>query len=136
MAKAPRKIREPKAGSNGFDPAIVAKLVDRIEDLDDEKASEHGAYMKRCADINARRLAILDEAKARGVPTRPFKAYLKQRKLERKVEACRENLDDLVDREQFDLIRHAMGDLAELPLGEAALARVGMPGADNPGSYA
>lgn len=139
MARKPRvrKIREPSPNDftgNGFDPRLVTQLVVQIEAAMDDKATEHGEYMRRCQGINTRIDAVYDEGKARGVPKKELKANIQRRVLERKIEALREGLEG--DRQDaYDLLRQAMGDLADTPLGTAASKAAGMPGADAPGTY-
>lgn len=53
---------------------------------------------------------------------------MKTRQLENKLEAIRDGLQ-ADEQETFDQIRNALGDLADLPLGQAALARAERTGA-------
>jgi uncharacterized protein (UPF0335 family) len=117
------KAAAPKsrAGSNGFDPEVLNSLAERIENVEAEGESDKGAYMQRCKARNEDIADIVEEGKARGIPPKPFKKALRARKLSKKIEALRADLDDMVDRESYDQIRLSLGDLADLPLGEAAL---------------
>lgn len=97
-----------------------AKYVERMETCDrqlDELKSEH--FLK-CKDVQEDKGAILDEAKNAGFTKASIKAIVKARELERKAKEAREDLD-IADRDTFDSIRHSLGDLAELPLGQAAM---------------
>lgn len=107
-------------GSNGFDGAklFVADIERHFETLE----SYRGEYMRRCRDVRDLIAQTYDRAKDAGVPKKELKAVIKARELERKIEALRENLDE-DGAETFDQIRHALGDLADLPLGDAALKR-------------
>lgn len=125
--------------SNGFDPEKTQSFVDRIEELDRLKASKHAAYMAECAEINEDKNDVFEEAKSAGLPVKVLKRVVKVRDLERKVEAERDKLDG-EDQDNFDLIRHALGDLADTPLGEAATPQKpkrggGLPGAEAPGTH-
>src|SRR6202030_3317563 len=122
----PRKIQQPRAGTNGFDPDVLHALVDRIEGVVEDLLSERGSYMSKCRSMREDIANIYDEAKARGIPTKPLKKAVKARELTRKIEALRVDFD-LIERETYDQIRHALGDLADTPLGEAAAK--GSPGA-------
>ncbi|AWN35758.1 hypothetical protein [Methylobacterium radiodurans] len=107
---------------NGFDPKRTKECVDRIEALAAKKASLHMTYMAECAVINEDIGDVYEEAKtAWHIPKKALKTVVKARATERKLEAMRNDLD-LIDRESFDQIRHALGDLADTPLGDAALA--------------
>lgn len=131
MAGKPRKpkIQQPRAGTNGFDPDVLSSIVNRIEDVFDDLLSERGSYMVKCKSLREDIANLYDEAKARGIPPKSLKKAVKARDLNRKIEALREDLD-LVDRDTYDQIRHALGDLAETPLGEAALKGKAPPDAE------
>lgn len=136
----PRKIREPDAmPTNGYDPKLIASLVDKIEGHKADKLSAHGRYMKECGEIKIEIDAVYDEAKARGVPKKVLQVYIKERELDSRKETLANNLD-ADQQQQLRLIKFAMGDLAETELGQAALTREatarGMKGGDAPGTYA
>jgi len=98
----------------------ATKFIERIENLNkqlDEIKSEH---MLKCKDVRADIKQVLDEAKAEGYTKAVIKAVVKARALERKAGEAREDLD-IADRDTFDVIRHALGDYADTPLGAAAL---------------
>lgn len=105
--------------SNGFDVAkqFVSDIERHFETLD----SYRGEYMNRCRAVRDLIAQIYDRAKDAGVPKKELKAVIKTRELERKIEELRDDLED--GAETFDQIRHALGDLADLPLGTAALDR-------------
>lgn len=108
-----------QAGSNGFEPAKtwVAEIEKHMATL----ATYTGEHMARCQKVREMIADCYDRAKDAGVPRKELKAVIKVRGLEKKIAAAREELDD--GGETFDMIRHALGDLAELPLGKAALDR-------------
>lgn len=109
------------ASSNGYDPKVLQAVVERIEDIEDEIAALTGEHLSRCKVHREGIKDILNEAKdANGIPKKELKAVLKSRKLERKAKEAREELED-DEQESYDMIRHALGDLADLPLGKHAL---------------
>lgn len=109
------------AQTNGPDPKRTKECVDRIENLFAKKAELHMAYMAECAVIAGDVKDIYTEAKsAWGIPTRALKTVIKARGMERKLDALRDDLEG-DDQESFDQIRLALGDLADSPLGQAAL---------------
>lgn len=110
-----------KAGHNGFDPAVLNSLVERIEHVEADGETDKGEYLQRCKARKEGIADIIEEGKARGIPPKPFKKALSARKLSRKIEQLRADLGDMVDQESYDQIRLSLGDLADLPLGEAAL---------------
>jgi uncharacterized protein (UPF0335 family) len=119
MARKP-KINQPKAGTNGFDPDVLNSIVSRIESVFDDLLSERGVYMHKCKSLREDIANLYDEAKARGIPPKSLKKAVKARELNRKIDALRADLD-MVDQESYDQIRFALGDLADTPLGAAAL---------------
>ncbi|WP_010683129.1 DUF2312 domain-containing protein [Methylobacterium mesophilicum] len=107
---------------NGFDPKRTKECVDRIEALAAKKTALHMTYMAECAVINEDIGDVYEEAKtAWHIPKKALRTVIKARATERKLEDMRNDLD-LVDRESFDQIRHALGGLADTPLGDAALS--------------
>jgi uncharacterized protein (UPF0335 family) len=122
MPRRKQQQTEDKTGAAGphFDPQIVGGYVRRIERLVEEIASERGKYMADCKAIRDEIGDVLDEAKERGVPRRELKAAIKARDLARKIDALRDNFE-AEQRETYDQIRTALGDLADLPLGRATL---------------
>lgn len=107
---------------NGFDPEVVKSYCDRVENLLEDMESERGAFMAKCKSIREDISLVVTEAKDQhGIPKKEFRAVIKARELEAKADRIRDELE--ADAQQtFDQIRHALGDLADTPLGGAALA--------------
>jgi uncharacterized protein (UPF0335 family) len=97
-------------------------FVERIENLHRQKEELHSAYMLECKDLSLDEQQVYKDAKGEGIPKKALKSVIRDRSLRRKLEAIREGLD-AADQDSFDMIKHALGDLAETPLGEAALGR-------------
>ncbi len=108
-------------GSNGFDPKVLKAFVSDIDRHHETLATYQGEYLKRCRDVRDLITGVYDRAKDAGIPKKELKAVIKVRGLEKKIAAAREDCED--GGETFDAIRHALGDLADLPLGTAALDR-------------
>jgi F0F1-type ATP synthase membrane subunit b/b' len=111
-----------RIGSNGIEADLVQPFCDRIENLMDQLATEKGEYMQRCKSIREDITLVLTEAKDAGIPKKAFKAVIKTRELEQKLEAIRDDLE-AEQQETYDQIRHALGDLADTPLGGATLSK-------------
>jgi uncharacterized protein (UPF0335 family) len=110
------------AGGNGFDPNKVREYVNQIEGHLSDLLSEQGAYMARCRGIRESITGVYDDAKASGIPRQELKVLIKTRELERKAIQLREDME--ADQQgTFDMLRDALGDYANTPLGEAALSR-------------
>lgn len=108
------------AASNGFDPEKTKSFVERIENLHGDLDKERSAYMLACKGIRGDIKSVLDEAKDAGIPKKELKAVVKTRALAKKLEAIRDDLEG-EQQDTYDMIRHAIGDLADTPLGQAAL---------------
>lgn len=109
-----------KPASNGFGPA--KRWVDEIEKHMGTLDTYKGEHMRRCQQVREMITQAIDSAKDAGIPKKELKAVLKVRGLEKKIIKAREDLDDDESIETFDQIRHALGDLADLPLGQAVTA--------------
>ena len=114
-----KKLESAKQ-TNGFNPERIRGFVSEIEQEFDKLASEKGAFMERCKVIRSRIDDVYKSAKAVGVPKTPLKAVVKTRKLERDLKDIRDDLEDIDERDKYDLIREALGDFASSPLGQAA----------------
>lgn len=109
-----------REGSNSFDHDQLKSIVSRIDGCFAELLSERGAYMARCRSIREGITAAYDDAKAAGIPKKELKTLVKTRELERKIADQIEKLE-ADERETYDMIVEALGDFANLPLGQAAL---------------
>jgi uncharacterized protein (UPF0335 family) len=118
------KRLKPADGGNGFSADLVKSLVDRIEALHGEIESEQAKYMVAAKALREDIANVYEEAGARGVSTKPLKALIKTRKLDRRAKAEKEKLD-LDERATLEMLKDALGDLADTPLGEAAVGRAG-----------
>lgn len=117
-----RKDRaKQRKGGGASDPVVLIEFVARIENLHAEIAKEKSAFMLTCKALQQDIKEVLEEAQTKGIPKKPLKAIVKQRALEKKVAACRDDLDDIDHISAFDIMKAALGDLADLPLGQAAI---------------
>ncbi|MGO4171587.1 hypothetical protein [Bosea sp. TAF32] len=106
--------------SNGFEGA--ERWVKEIERHHETLATYQGEYMARCRTVRESISGCFDAAKDAGIPVKELRAVITERKLLRKIEGIREKLDE-EQVETFDQIKHALGMLDGLPLGDAALKR-------------
>lgn len=117
-----RKARAtPRKGGGADNPNLVVEMVGRIENLNAELAKEKSDFMLRCKGFQEDIRAVLDEAQEKGLPKKPLKAIVKQRALEQKAKAVRDNLEDLDHLSAFDIMKSALGQLSGTPLGQAAM---------------
>jgi hypothetical protein len=108
-------------GTNGYDKKTVYSYGARLDALDEELESERGKYMKRCRELREEIGSVLDEAKAKGIPKKSFKAVRKAARYQRKAERARDDLEP-DEQDSFDAIAIALGaDFASFGLGKATL---------------
>lgn len=123
-----KKSQPRPAVSNGFNPEKTKDFVDRIESVIDDIASATDEHMAHCKSLRGDIASIYDEAKDAGIPKKELKAVVKTRALAKKLESIRDALEG-ESQDTYDMIRHAIGDLADTPLGQAALRDApGAPG--------
>lgn len=113
--------RKAKPGNSGLGNTEATEFVDRIENLLRQLDSMKGAYMAECKGVREDIREVYSEAEDQGLPKNALRAVVKTRELERRADECRGSLEG-EDQNAYDKIRHSLGDLAELPLGQAALA--------------
>ena len=121
MTVGRQKRAQPRKGGGADNPNLVIEFVGRIENLHADLEKEKSAYMLACKALREDIKEVLDEAQQKGLPKRPLRAIVKQRALEKKVAACRDDLEDDDHVSAFDVMKAALGDLADLPLGQAAM---------------
>ncbi|MCF1502173.1 hypothetical protein L0F51_00130 [Afifella sp. H1R] len=113
---------EPRAGHNGFDPQKCQTFVSQIERIFAEMETKKGEYMAWCQGRRELISGVYDNAKDAGIPKKELKANVKRRQLEAQIDALREDMEP-DQQDTYDNIRLALGDLADTPLGDAALAK-------------
>ena len=114
------EAQQAREGVNGFDEAIVEGIVARLEGFVDELATERGEYMNRCRQIRGDIKDAVQAAKdEHGIPKKALRTVIKRRALLAKVEDLETELE-ADDQTAFRQLRVALGDFADLPLGQHA----------------
>ena len=108
--------------TNGFDATVLKRFVGEIEKHHGQIASYKGEHAQRVKSVQEMISDVYDRAKDAGVPKRELKAVIKERVLLKRIEALREDLEE-EQAETYDQIKHSLGMLSDLPLGEVALKR-------------
>ena len=109
---------QPGIGHNGLSEQGKA-FVERVENLNRDLATMKADYMNECKSVRGDIKEVLNEAADAGITRKTIKTAVEVRALERKAKQARDDLD-IADRDTFDNIRLALGDLADTPLGAAA----------------
>lgn len=115
--------RRPKLNSNsgnGFDSKLVKSFVDKIEDFNDQIATQKASNAKRCRDIQDKIKDVYETAREKSVPVKALKTEVKLRRLDRTKAELVEALE-ADDAQSLEAIRIALGDFASSPLGMAAV---------------
>jgi hypothetical protein len=98
--------------------AAVAAIEHGFADL----ASERGRYMNLCKKIRETMASDYDDAANKGIAKKLLKKIVKERELERKIDALVLDLEpDEVS--ELEMLQEKLGELADTPLGSAALRR-------------
>ncbi len=110
--------------ANTPDPTDVQAAVANIEKCHSDLLSERGVYMQKCKRIRDSMAVDYEHASDKGISKKLLKTIIKERELERKIAGLTDELefDEQAERE---MLIEKLGDFANLPLGQAAVARAG-----------
>lgn len=110
--------------------AKLRQFLDRVKNVQAEIDSIMDAAKAECAPLREDIAAIKKEANEAGFPRKELNAVARRERLANQIEGIRANLDDQ-QKERYDVMVHALGQLAGLPLGEAAAEKH----PDHPGKH-
>lgn len=97
-------------------------FIKRIDSMQSEIDAIMDAAKEECAPLREDIKVIKTEAEDAGFRKRPLNAVIGERRDIRRANARRAKLDE-DQRDDYDKIKHALGMLEDLPLGEAALEK-------------
>jgi uncharacterized protein (UPF0335 family) len=107
--------------TNALIPETVIKgTFSELDECESALLTEKGLYMSRCKAIREDMKDVKDRAKDQGLPRAVVNEVMKERKLQKKLEAIGERLEEN-NAALLDYVRGKLGMLAETPLGEAAM---------------
>lgn len=110
------------AQDNAASEAEVRTAFTEILACEAELASERGSYMQRCKVVRGQIAEVYDGAKQKGITKKVLKATVREHLLRVRAEACRADLE-ADEQHEYDQLCEKLGDLADLPLGRAALRK-------------
>lgn len=113
-----------KPGDNTIE-ARVAPFVDRVENLMEMLESERGKYMAACKVIRTDLKELYGEVKGADINVKAVKQIVKYRELERKQEALADEMEGEDGAYDYEMLVASLGQLGDLPLGQAALDLAG-----------
>jgi hypothetical protein len=114
---------EAATNGNGYDRALLERLLTDIDNADDSLASLKGEYMANCKAPRADIAAVFEAARDAGIPRAAFRVLVKNRRLAKQQRA---NIEAMEADQQNELakLEEDLGDFIDLPLGQAAVRRV------------
>ena len=111
-------------GQNSVDKDKLKAFIDRCENIQGDIEAIGANAKKDCLPYREDLKQVKKDAcKILKIKADVLNAALRQRKFERKAEKVRAGLDEDT-QETFDHIMHALGDLADTPLGQAATGNI------------
>lgn len=111
-------------GANTIE-ARALPFIERVENVEEQIASERGAFMARCKELRGDIKEIYAEVKDADLPVKAIKKIVKRRELERKQLAIDESMKGEEGEYDYEMLVAALGQLSDLPLGQAALDLAG-----------
>lgn len=110
---------KPTTGLNG---KKLMKFVKRWESLQGDIDEIMSNAKDACTPHREDQDEVVKEAAEAGFSKKEFKTLLRKRRLEERLEHVADSLD-ADQRETYDAFLHAIGDLAETPLGKVAASK-------------
>lgn len=112
--------RKANETTNAPDSEDVQAAVKNIELHYEELAHERGVYMQKCKRIREKMANDYEVAGNRGISKKLLKTIIKERDLERKIDAITLELEP-DERSEREMLVEKLGDFGQLPLGKAAI---------------
>lgn len=114
-----RVVEDEAAKAANSKGGQLRQLLDRIANVQKEIDGVMDAAKGECSPLREDIAAIKKEANEKGFSRKEFNALVRKDRLERQIKAIPSQLDaDQQDR--YEDMLHALGELAETPLGQAA----------------
>jgi len=108
--------------TNGYDAEELGRYLHSIDSADDELDSLRGAHMAACKGPRGRIKDTLAAVREAEISMAAFRTVLAEHRDKRK-QAKRVAALEADDANAYDLMREALGDFGDTPLGQAALDR-------------
>lgn len=113
--------KTPQAGHSGVDPKKLQLFIDRSENMQDRVDKISDAAKEACSPIREDMKDAAGEAcDTLGISRSVYSAILRKRRLIKKANAVQGKLND-DHQDSYELVEHALGMMADLPLGRAIL---------------
>lgn len=113
-------VQEQGAGSNAPNQELVEQMLKSHWRIEDDINSKRMQHMSVVGGLRKQQASIKERIKDAGVSVRAFRELCNEEADRRRIANRKAKLED-DDTELVDLMRPALGVLAELPLGMAAI---------------
>lgn len=104
--------------SDGHVQEAVANIEESYRKLDTERA----VYMNKCKSVRAEMKDHYSDAGNLGISKKLLAKIIKERQLERKIDALTADLEP-DERSELEMLIEKLGEFGSTPLGQAALAK-------------
>jgi uncharacterized protein (UPF0335 family) len=104
--------------SDGHVKEAVANIEETYRRLDTERA----VYMNKCRSIRGEMKEFYSDASNLGIAKKLLAKIIKERQLERKIDALTADLEP-DERSELEMLVEKLGEFGTTPLGQAALAK-------------
>lgn len=113
-----------KPGNNGYDPEKSLMYIKSVEDEQDKIDAIMAKAKEECEPHRTHMKDIKKTArKDLNVPASVFNGKIRERKLIRKAQQIPDAMNE-THQDEYTIFSHAVGELLDTPLGQAAAANV------------
>jgi hypothetical protein len=99
----------------------VQEAVAAIEEVDADLLKARMAYMTQCKGLRNKKADEYDSASNRGISKKLLKTKIKERELKAKAAKLTKDLQE-DERSEYQMLSEKLGEFADTPLGQAAMA--------------
>jgi predicted transcriptional regulator len=110
------------ASENSPSDGHVKEAVQNIEETYRKLDTERAVYMNKCKAVRAEMKDHYSDAGNLGISKKLLAKIIKERQLERKIDALTADLEP-DERSELEMLIEKLGDFGGTPLGQAALAK-------------
>jgi len=111
------------ASENSPSDGHVLEAVQNIEESYRKLDTERAVYMNKCKSVRAEMKDHYADAGNVGISKKLLAKIIKERQLERKIDALTADLEP-DERSELEMLIEKLGEFGSTPLGKAAIAKV------------
>jgi len=110
------------ASENTPSEGHVREAVQNIEETYRKLDTERAVYMNKCKSIRGEMKEYYSDAGNLGISKKLLAKIIKERQLERKIDALTADLEP-DERSELEMLVEKLGEFGSTPLGQAAIAK-------------